>query len=74
LQPDPVSFPPAQDARAVADDTAEVEISVPATEPEITPSFAPTVEPLSGDAMAMRPRQRRRNLIQKVRDWLRRAA
>jgi 8-oxo-dGTP diphosphatase len=73
-QPDPVSFPPAQDARAVADDAAEVEISVPATEPEITPSFAPTVEPLSGDARAMRPRERRRNLIQKVRDWLRRAA
>jgi 8-oxo-dGTP diphosphatase len=73
-QPDPVSFPPAQDVRAVANDAAGAEISVPATESEITPSFAPTVEPLSGDATAMRPRERRRNLIQKMRDWLRRAA
>ena len=75
-QPDPVSFPAGQDERAVvADDAVEVEISVPATEPEITPPFAPTVEPVSGDAMAMRPaRHRRKNLIQKVRDWLRRAA
>jgi 8-oxo-dGTP diphosphatase len=76
LQPDPVSLPAGQDERVViADDAVEVEISVPATEPEITPSFAPTVEPVSSDAMAMRPVQHwRKNLIQKVRDWLRRAA
>ena len=75
-QPDPVSLPAGQDERVViADDAVEVEISVPATGPELTPSFAPTVEPVSGDAMAMRPVQhRRKNLIQKVRDWLRRAA
>jgi 8-oxo-dGTP diphosphatase len=74
-QPDPVSVPAELDARAAAaDEAVEVEMSVPATEPDITPSFAPTVEPLSGDAAVMRPRQRRKNLIQKVRDWLRRAA
>jgi 8-oxo-dGTP diphosphatase len=73
-QPSPLPVPAGLDTRAVVADDA-VEISVPATEPEITPSFAPTVEPLSGDATAMRPvRERRKNLIQKVRDWLRRAA
>jgi 8-oxo-dGTP diphosphatase len=75
-QPDLPSPPAVQDDRtAVAIDAVEAETSVDAAQPAITPAFAPEIEPVVSDAVTMGTAQHpRRNLIQKVRDWLRRAA
>ena len=63
--------PIAQDeSAAVANGIAEAKAAVEATEPVITPPFA--AKPLMLDAAPAETA--RRNLIQKVRDWLRRAA
>ncbi|MCA1552638.1 hypothetical protein I6F36_38620, partial [Bradyrhizobium sp. BRP19] len=57
-------------------EAAEPAISAPAAaESQIPPSFASDIEPVVIDAVPMRPSHAsRRNLIQRVRDWLRRAA
>ena len=68
---DPVSLPVAPDDYvAVPDDGVEAEISVETTPSAIAPSFAP--EPGVAATSAVHPP--RKSLIQKVRDWLRRAA
>ena len=69
-QPDQPASPVAQDEEV----TVAIE-SVVEVEPAVSPSFAPEIEPVAVDAAAMRTRQQpRRNLLQRVRDWLRRAA
>jgi 8-oxo-dGTP diphosphatase len=70
--PDPVSSPV---VRAVLNGHVGAETSVPAMQPVIAPSSAPAIEPVVIDPAPMRRLRRpRRNLIQKMRDWLRRAA
>jgi 8-oxo-dGTP diphosphatase len=70
-QPAPDCLPIVQDeSAAVANGVVEAEPAVEATEPEIAPTFA--VKPVELDAAPAETA--RRNLIQKVRDWLRRAA
>jgi 8-oxo-dGTP diphosphatase len=67
----PASSLVAPDDRAtMAIDGVEAEISVDASPSAIAPSFAPEPDPVAIGAVG----HRRRNLIQKVRDWLRRAA
>jgi len=69
-QPDQPASPVAQDEEV----TVAIE-SVVEVEPAVSPSFATEIEPVAVDAAAMRTRQQpRRNLLQRVRDWLRRAA
>ena len=72
MPPDCLPITPiAQDeSAAVANGIAEAKAAVEATEPVITPPFA--AKPLTLDAAPAETA--RRNLIQKVRDWLRRAA
>jgi 8-oxo-dGTP diphosphatase len=73
--PDPVSSPVVHDERTVMNGDVEAETSVPAMQLIIAPSFAPEIEPAVIDTNSMQPlRDPRRNLIQRVRDWLRRAA
>ena len=74
-EPAIVSSEPAQlDAPVVQEEppsiteAAEPAMSAPATEAELPPSFAPEIEPVVIDA------HRPRNFIERVRDWLRRAA
>jgi 8-oxo-dGTP diphosphatase len=71
-QPAPVAR---DDEVAAAIEAAAAEASVVEAEPAIPPSVALAVEPVAVDAVAMRTRrQPRRNLLQRMRDWLRRAA
>lgn len=53
----------------------EMQPAVPVEEglPATPPSFAPEIEPVVVDAAEMRP-QPRKNLLQRMRDWLRRTA
>ena len=54
---------------------ATADASVVEAQPAGTPSFAIEIEPVAVDAAEMRTRQQpRRNLLQRMRDWLRRAA
>ncbi|MCA6106603.1 NUDIX hydrolase [Bradyrhizobium cenepequi] len=56
-------------------EAVEAPVSASVTESEIPPPFAPEIEPVVIDAVPMQPPHApRRNLIQRVRDWLRRAA
>lgn len=58
-----------------SNEVVEAAISAPETDSEVPPSFAPEIEPVVIDAAPMRPSHApRRNLIQRVRDWLRSAA
>jgi 8-oxo-dGTP diphosphatase len=71
IEPMPPSPPITPDDRAaVAITGVEAENSVDAAPPAIAPPFAPEPEAVAPAATL----HRRRNLIQKVRDWLRRAA
>ncbi|MCA6114523.1 NUDIX hydrolase [Bradyrhizobium sp. WSM 1738] len=54
-------------------DKAQPTAPIEEAQPVAPPSFAPEIEPMVVDAAAMRP-QPRRNLFQRMRDWLRRAA
>jgi 8-oxo-dGTP diphosphatase len=70
-QPVPDCLPIAQDeSAAAANGVVEAEPAVEAMEPVVAPTFA--VKPATLDAAPAETT--RRNLIQKVRDWLRRAA
>jgi 8-oxo-dGTP diphosphatase len=70
-QPVPACLPVAQDeSAAVANGIVEAETAVEATEPVITSPIA--AKPVTLDAAPAETA--RRNLIQKLRDWLRRAA
>jgi 8-oxo-dGTP diphosphatase len=61
------------DRTEVAIDQVEVETSADAVASGISPSFAPAIGPVAaGEIHAVQPQ--RRNLIQKMKDWLRRAA
>jgi 8-oxo-dGTP diphosphatase len=72
-QPGLVAAPIAQDEPAVSIDQAAE--AAAAAEPEITASSVPAIEPLPDAATAMTPaNDRGKGLIQKMRDWLRRAA
>jgi 8-oxo-dGTP diphosphatase len=64
----------ADEAPAVSVDEAAA-ASVDQAQPAATPSFALEVEPVAVEAAEMRTREQpRRNLLQRVRDWLRRTA
>jgi 8-oxo-dGTP diphosphatase len=72
-QPDQTSMPVVQDDDVTVID-ATAGASVVEAEPAVSPSFAPEIEPVV-DTVAMRTRQQpRKNLLQRMRDWLRRAA
>jgi 8-oxo-dGTP diphosphatase len=67
--------PVAQEEPLSTTEVAEPAMSAPAPESDIPPPFAPDIEPVVVDAAPMRPSHApRRNLIQRVRDWLGRAA
>ncbi|WP_454617469.1 NUDIX domain-containing protein [Bradyrhizobium cenepequi] len=67
--------PVAQEEPLSTTEVAEPAMSAPAPESEIPPPFAPDIEPVVVDAAPRRPSHApRRNLIQRVRDWLGRAA
>jgi len=70
-QPDQPSLPVAQDDEV----TVVIDAPVVETEPAVSPSFAPEIEPVVVEAAEMRTRQQpRRSLLQRMRDWLRRVA
>ena len=74
-QPDQPAPPVAQDDEVAVAIDATADASVVEAEPAAPPSFALEIEPVVADAAAMRARQQpRRNLLQRMRDWLRRAA
>ena len=74
-QPDQTSMPVAQDDDVTVVIGATAGASVVEAEPAVSPSFAPEIEPVVVDTVAMRARQQpRKNLLQRMRDWLRRAA
>jgi len=72
----PTLAPPQPAPPVVQDDEVGVAIeatddsSIVEAEPAVSPSFAPEIEPVTVDAVAMP----RKNLLQRMRDWLRRAA
>ncbi|MGY3617548.1 NUDIX domain-containing protein [Bradyrhizobium sp. USDA 10063] len=68
-EPAHLDAPIAQEEPLSTTEAVEPAMSAPAPESEIPPPFAPDVEPVVIDAH--RPR---RNFIDRVRDWLRRAA
>jgi 8-oxo-dGTP diphosphatase len=77
MSPSPPSGPPSlpvvhDDRAAVAIDGVEAEPSTDVT--PISPAFAPEIEPAADAVTVGTVQHRRRNLIQKMRDWLRRAA
>jgi 8-oxo-dGTP diphosphatase len=64
---------PQADVADLIDATAGA--SVEDAQPAVTSSFAPEIEPVAVESAEMRRRvQPRRNLLQRVRDWFRRAA
>jgi hypothetical protein len=74
-QPDQPAPPVAQDDEVTVVIDVSADASVVEAEPAVSPSFAPEIEPVVVDAATMRMRhQPRRNLLQRMRDWLRRAA
>jgi 8-oxo-dGTP diphosphatase len=74
-QPDLPSPPVAQDDEVTVVIDATAAASTVEAESAVSPSFAPEIEPVAVDAAEMRRREPpRRNLLQRVRDWLRRAA
>ncbi|MDI4236031.1 NUDIX domain-containing protein [Bradyrhizobium sp. Arg237L] len=68
-EPAQLDAPVAQEEPLSTTEAAEPALSPPAAEAELPPSFAPDIEPVVIEAH--RPR---RNFIDRVRDWLRRAA
>jgi 8-oxo-dGTP diphosphatase len=78
VEPPPPSDPPLpevapDDRTEAAIDQVELETSADAGASGMSPSFAPAIEPAAiGEIHVVQPR--RRNLIQKMKDWLRRAA
>ncbi len=68
-EPAQLDAPIAQEEPLSTTEAVEPAMSAPAPEVELEPSFAPDIEPVVIDAH--RPR---RNFIERVRDWLRRAA
>ncbi|MGY3604673.1 MULTISPECIES: NUDIX domain-containing protein [unclassified Bradyrhizobium] len=68
-EPAQLDAPIAQEEPLSATEAVEPAMSAPAPEAELEPSFAPDIEPVVIDAH--RPR---RNFIDRIRDWLRRAA
>jgi 8-oxo-dGTP diphosphatase len=68
-EPAQLDAPIAQEEPLSTIEAVEPAMSAPATESEIQPSFAPEIEPVVTD-----PHRPRRNFIERVRDWLRRAA
>jgi 8-oxo-dGTP diphosphatase len=74
-QPDQPAPPVAQDDEVTVVIDVSAGASAVEAEPAVSPSFAPEIEPVVVDAATMRMRQQpRRNLLQRMRDWLRRAA
>jgi 8-oxo-dGTP diphosphatase len=74
-QPDQPVPPVAQDDEVAVVIDATADASVVEAEPAVSPSFAPEIGPVAVDAAAMRTRQQPpKNLFQRMRDWLRRAA
>jgi 8-oxo-dGTP diphosphatase len=74
-QPDQPGPPVAQDDEVTVVIDVSADASAVEAEPAVSPSFAPEIEPVVADAVAMRTRQQpHRNLLQRMRDWLRRAA
>jgi 8-oxo-dGTP diphosphatase len=75
LQPDQPSPPVAQHDEVTVAIDATADASAGEAQPAVSPSFAPDIEPVAVDAVAMRTRQQPpKNLLQRVRDWLRRVA
>jgi 8-oxo-dGTP diphosphatase len=69
------SPPIALDEHVTDEVDATAGVSVEEAQPAGAPSFAIEIEPVAVDAAEMRTRQQpRRNLLQRMRDWLRRAA
>jgi 8-oxo-dGTP diphosphatase len=74
-QPDRAAPPVAQDDEVTVAIDTTADASVVEAESAAPPSFALEIEPVVVDAAAMRARQQpHRNLLQRMRDWLRRAA
>jgi 8-oxo-dGTP diphosphatase len=69
-QPDQPAPQVAQDDEASVAIDATADSSIVETEPADSPSFAPEIEPVTIEAVATP----RKNLLQRMRDWLRRAA
>jgi 8-oxo-dGTP diphosphatase len=69
-QPDQPAPPVVQDGEVSVAIDATDDSSILEAEPVVSPSFAPEIEPAAVDAVAMP----RKNLLQRMRDWLRRAA
>jgi 8-oxo-dGTP diphosphatase len=73
-QPDQPSPPVAQDDEVTVVIDATAAEPVVEVEPDVSPSFAPEIEPVVVEAGEMRTREQPpKNLLQRVRDWLRRA-
>ncbi|MBO4226274.1 NUDIX hydrolase [Bradyrhizobium neotropicale] len=68
-EPAQLDAPIAQEEPFSATEAVEPAMSAPAPKAELEPSFASDIEPVVIDA-----RRPRRNFIERVRDWLRRAA
>jgi 8-oxo-dGTP diphosphatase len=71
-QPDQPALPVAQDEEASVTIEATDDIAIAEAESTLSPSFAPEIEPVTVDAQTRQ--QPYRGLLQRVRDWLRRAA
>ena len=69
-QPDQPAPPVVQDGEMSVAIDATDDSSIVEAEPAVSPSFAPEIEPVTVDAVAMP----RKNLLLRMRDWLRRAA
>ena len=69
-QPDQPAPPVVQDGEMSVAIDATDDRSIVEAEPVVSPSFAPEIEPVTVDAVAMP----HKNLLQRMRDWLRRAA
>jgi 8-oxo-dGTP diphosphatase len=67
LQSDQPAPPLVQDDEVTVAIDATADTSIVEAEPAISPSFAPEIEPVAIEAP-------RKNLLQRMRDWLRRAA
>jgi 8-oxo-dGTP diphosphatase len=74
-EPVQIDVPIVQEEPLTTSNEAAAAIAEPQTESEIPPPFATEIEPIVVDAVPVRPPHApRRNLLQRVKDWLRRAA
>lgn len=69
-QPDQPAPQVAQDDEVSVAIDAAADAAIAEAEPAVSPSFAPEIEPVTIEAVATP----RKNLLQRMRDWLRRAA